>query len=98
MHDCSRSKLYESVTTSKINCLSITFPSIIYCVEILQKLRARLVPHLKYEFLHPDRVIIREQNLPLYVYFVISGEIEVKKSVYDRVSSQYRCHWTLVCY
>lgn len=98
MHDCSRPKLYESVTTSKINCLSITFPYIIYCVEILQKLRARLVPHLKYEFLHPDRVIIREQNLPLYVYFVISGEIEVKKSVYDRVSSQYTFHWTLVSY
>lgn len=96
MHDYSRSDLYESLATSKISHLSITCSYFIYRILYcnLQKLRARLVPYLKFEFIHADRVIIREQNDPLTVYFVVSGEIEVKKFVYERVSSM-RFKWQL---
>jgi len=53
---------------------------------ILQKLRARLVPVLKFTTIQAGRTVVKENDFPIFVYFVISGEIEMKKTIFDRVS------------
>lgn len=56
--------------------------------RIPPKLRARLVPVLKFTTINADRVVVKENDYPLFVYFVISGEIEMKKTIYDRVTKK----------
>lgn len=53
---------------------------------IPQKVRARLTPVIKLSFVGPGRKIIKEGDPPSTVYFILSGEVELYKRVYDRVS------------
>ncbi|XP_023160867.1 uncharacterized protein LOC111592712 [Drosophila hydei] len=52
------------------------------------KLRVRLIPYLKFATYGEDRVLIRQNDVPITVYFMISGEIEMKKVVYDKTTKK----------
>lgn len=54
--------------------------------SMLQKLRARLIPVLRFSTVAADHVVVKENDYPLFIYFVVSGEIEMKKTIYDKVS------------
>lgn len=55
-------------------------------IYIPQKVRARLAPVIKLSFVGPGRKIIKEGDPPSTVYFILSGEVELYRRVYDRVS------------
>lgn len=48
-------------------------------------MRARLTPVIKLSFIGPGRKIIKEGDPPSTVYFILSGEVEIYRRVYDRV-------------
>ncbi|KAH8398020.1 hypothetical protein KR222_010198, partial [Zaprionus bogoriensis] len=78
--------IFRTVEDRKKLCMIVAG---LFCFSrIPPKFRARLVPHLKFETLQADRVIIKENDFPLFVYFVVSGEIEMKKSMYDKVKKK----------
>ncbi|XP_060663231.1 uncharacterized protein LOC132796175 [Drosophila nasuta] len=56
--------------------------------RIPPKLRARLVPVIKFMTVGADRILMKEHDFPLYIYFVISGEIEMKKTLYDKATKK----------
>ncbi|XP_017869475.1 PREDICTED: uncharacterized protein LOC108618079 [Drosophila arizonae] len=52
------------------------------------KLRVRLIPYLKFANYGEDRMLIRQNDIPITVYFMISGEVEMRKNIYDKVGFQ----------
>ncbi|EDV99867.1 GH12552 [Drosophila grimshawi] len=52
--------------------------------NIPPKLRARLIPVLRFSTIGGERVLIKEGDIPFFIYFMVSGEIEMKKSVHDK--------------
>ncbi|TDG40973.1 hypothetical protein AWZ03_012598 [Drosophila navojoa] len=48
------------------------------------KLRVRLIPYLRYSNYGEDRMLIRQNDIPITVYFMISGEVEMRKNVIDK--------------
>ncbi|XP_030566087.1 uncharacterized protein LOC115766334 [Drosophila novamexicana] len=73
---------YRTIEERKKLCLIVSGLS---CFNnIPPKLRARLIPVLKFATIGGDRVLIRQGDQPIYVYFMISGEVEMKKSIYDK--------------
>jgi len=53
---------------------------------LLQKVRARLVPHVKFMAVTPGRVIMKEGDFPVTIYFIIAGEVEMSRNVLNKVS------------
>ncbi|EDW29953.1 GL15910 [Drosophila persimilis] len=53
------------------------------------KLRARLVPYLKFIALTPGRHVMKEGDFPITIYFIITGEVEVSKMFFNKVTKQY---------
>ncbi|XP_054081948.1 uncharacterized protein LOC105220438 isoform X2 [Zeugodacus cucurbitae] len=53
------------------------------------KVRARLAPVIKLSFVGPGRKIIKEGDPPSTVYFILSGEVEVYRNIYDRAKNTY---------
>ncbi|XP_017066776.1 uncharacterized protein LOC108104933 [Drosophila eugracilis] len=53
------------------------------------KVRARLVPHLKFMAVTPGRVIMKEGDFPVTIYFIITGEVEMSKNVFNKASKVY---------
>lgn len=51
----------------------------------LQKVRARLTNSVKFIVINAGRVIIKEGHIPDTVYFILTGEIEVTRKVFDHV-------------
>ncbi|KAM8719280.1 hypothetical protein ACLKA7_011916 [Drosophila subpalustris] len=77
---------YRTVEERKKLCLIVAGLS---CFSrIPPKLRARLVPVLRFSTVSADRVLIKEHDYPLFIYFVVSGEIEMKKTVYDKCTKK----------
>ncbi|XP_069969198.1 uncharacterized protein [Bactrocera oleae] len=60
--------------------------------RIPPKVRARLTPVIKLSFVGPGRKIIKEGDPPSTVYFILSGEVELYKRVYDREKTLLRTH------
>lgn len=51
-----------------------------------KKLRARLVPVIKFMLLRPGRKLINQGGYPpIHVYYVISGEVDVTLKSFDGV-------------
>uniref|UniRef100_A0A034WRV2 cAMP-dependent protein kinase regulatory subunit n=1 Tax=Bactrocera dorsalis TaxID=27457 RepID=A0A034WRV2_BACDO len=57
--------------------------------RIPPKVRARLTPVIKLCFVGPGRKIIKEGDPPSTVYFILSGEVELYKRVFDRTKHTY---------
>ncbi|XP_064537076.1 uncharacterized protein LOC135427486 [Drosophila montana] len=73
---------FRTIEERKKLCLIISGLS---CFSnIPPKLRARLIPVLKFATIGGDRTLIRQGDQPIFVYFMISGEVEMKKSIYDK--------------
>ncbi|XP_022209118.2 uncharacterized protein LOC111065316 [Drosophila obscura] len=53
------------------------------------KLRARLVPHLKFMALTPGRHIMKQGDFPITIYFIITGEVEMSKMVHNKATKSY---------
>ncbi|XP_034655080.1 uncharacterized protein LOC117892802 [Drosophila subobscura] len=53
------------------------------------KLRVRLVPHLIFVALTPGRLIMRQGDHPITMYFILTGEVEMAKRVYDKATQAY---------
>ncbi|XP_023035016.1 uncharacterized protein LOC6648943 isoform X2 [Drosophila willistoni] len=47
-----------------------------------------MVPVLKFMTIHTDRVIIKEGDTPITVYFIITGEVEMKKRIYNKKTKE----------
>lgn len=52
-------------------------------------IRARLVPYLHFMQLAEGRVLVKEGDDPIWVYFVISGEIQMYRRVFNKVTRKY---------
>ncbi|XP_054725388.1 uncharacterized protein LOC129235526 isoform X1 [Anastrepha obliqua] len=64
--------------------------------RIPPKVRARLVPVIKFMFLGPGRKIIKEGDPPSSVYFILSGEVELYRRVYDRTKNAFEDKLVLI--
>ncbi|XP_068158367.1 uncharacterized protein [Drosophila tropicalis] len=47
-----------------------------------------MVPVLKFMTIHTDRVILKEGDTPITVYFIITGEVEMKKRIYNKKTKE----------
>lgn len=56
--------------------------------RIPPKIRARLVPVLKFISLAESRLIIKDGDMPLSLYFILNGEVEMKRTVYNKTTKQ----------
>ncbi|XP_017110476.1 uncharacterized protein LOC108134612 isoform X1 [Drosophila elegans] len=56
--------------------------------RIPPKIRARMVPVLKFMSISETRLIIKKGNMPISVYFILNGEVEMKKTVYNKTTKQ----------
>ncbi|KAM7360315.1 uncharacterized protein ACRADG_004761 isoform 2-T2 [Cochliomyia hominivorax] len=61
------------------------------------KIRARLSKCVKFMVLNAGRKLIQEGNLPLMLYFVLTGEVEVSKRIFDHVQNSYINKTVKVC-
>ncbi|XP_039152867.1 uncharacterized protein LOC6740153 isoform X2 [Drosophila simulans] len=52
------------------------------------KVRARLVPIVKFMAITPGRIVMKEEDFPVTIYFIIAGEVEMSKNVYIKGSNQ----------
>ncbi|XP_030564223.1 uncharacterized protein LOC115765011 isoform X2 [Drosophila novamexicana] len=66
-------------TISDRKKLCILFAGLKCFFFIPPKLRARLVPAIKFLSLSSGRTIIRQGDLPLTIYFIVTGEVEMIK-------------------
>ncbi|KAH8254881.1 hypothetical protein KR038_007345, partial [Drosophila bunnanda] len=53
------------------------------------KVRARLVPYVKFMAVNPGRTIMKEGDQPVTIYFIISGEVEMFKRIYNKGAKTY---------
>ncbi|XP_055852704.1 uncharacterized protein LOC129916637 [Episyrphus balteatus] len=53
------------------------------------KIRARLSTVVKFIYLNPGRTIIKEGCEPVAVYFILTGEVEVTRTIYDPDKKKY---------
>ncbi|KAH8285982.1 hypothetical protein KR054_000263 [Drosophila jambulina] len=54
--------------------------------RIPPKIRARMAPVLEFMYINQSRVIIAEGDIPISLYFILNGEVEMKKNVYNKAS------------
>lgn len=82
--------MFQSDSTSARAYLNNIYSQCIslICIYVRQKLRARLVPHLRLMTIGMNRVLMKEGDFPLFVYFVVSGEIEMSRRIYHKVSDK----------
>nr|NP_573100.1 uncharacterized protein Dmel_CG12698 [Drosophila melanogaster]AAF48559.2 uncharacterized protein Dmel_CG12698 [Drosophila melanogaster] len=52
------------------------------------KVRARLVPIVKFMAISPGRIVMKEEDFPVTIYFIIAGEVEMSKNIYKKGSSR----------
>ncbi|XP_033170125.1 uncharacterized protein LOC117147369 isoform X1 [Drosophila mauritiana] len=52
--------------------------------RIPPKIRARMVPVLKFMSINEPRVIIKNGDMPMTVYFILNGEVEMKKNTNNK--------------
>ncbi|KAH8289865.1 hypothetical protein KR054_012401 [Drosophila jambulina] len=53
------------------------------------KVRARLVPHVKFMAVNPGRTIMKEGDTPVSIYFIIAGEVETSRNIYNKATKLY---------
>ncbi|SPP89889.1 blast:Cyclic nucleotide-binding domain-containing protein 2 [Drosophila guanche] len=53
------------------------------------KLRVRLLPHLIFLSLTPGRLIMKQGDYPITMYFILTGEVEMAKRIYDKATQTY---------
>ncbi|BFG00818.1 uncharacterized protein DMAD_00736 [Drosophila madeirensis] len=53
------------------------------------KLRVRLVPHLMFVALAPGRLIMRQGDHPITMYFILTGEVEMARRIYDQATQTH---------
>ncbi|EDX01880.1 uncharacterized protein LOC6524932 isoform X1 [Drosophila yakuba] len=56
--------------------------------RIPPKIRARMVPVLKFMSINEPRVIIKDGDMPIAVYFILNGEVEMKKNIFNKATKQ----------
>ncbi|XP_017028908.1 uncharacterized protein [Drosophila kikkawai] len=56
------------------------------------KVRARLVPHIKFMAVNPGRTIMNEGDIPVTIYFIIAGEVEMSRNVYNKATKLFELH------
>ncbi|BFG00810.1 uncharacterized protein DMAD_00729 [Drosophila madeirensis] len=56
--------------------------------KIPPKIRARMVPVIKLLCITKSRVLIKEGDLPITVYFILNGEVEMKKAEYNKITKE----------
>ncbi|KAI9576329.1 uncharacterized protein LOC119642566 [Glossina fuscipes] len=57
--------------------------------KISPKVRARLCKVIKFMVIGPGRTLIREGDPPSVVYFILTGEVEVRKKFYDHIVGKW---------
>ncbi|KAH8408917.1 hypothetical protein KR009_003749 [Drosophila setifemur] len=80
--------LPESRTIEERKKLCILIAGLNCFSRIPPKIRARMVPVLKYMYINQSTVIINEGDLPISVYFILNGEVEMGKSVYNKTEQE----------
>ncbi|KNC22172.1 hypothetical protein FF38_01846, partial [Lucilia cuprina] len=55
--------------------------------KIPPKVRARLAKCVKFMVIGPGRILIKEGDWPMMVYFILTGEVEVTKFVFDHIQN-----------
>ncbi|XP_037828540.1 uncharacterized protein LOC119616274 isoform X2 [Lucilia sericata] len=55
--------------------------------KIPPKVRARLAKCVKFMVIGPGRTLIKEGDWPMMVYFILTGEVEVSKNVFDHIQN-----------
>lgn len=85
MYNYRRSWMLQSNSTCSKAYLKYLFNAYDSFILIQQKLRARLVPHLRLMTIAMNRVLMKEGDSPLFVYFVVSGEIEMSRRIFNKV-------------
>ncbi|XP_064554401.1 uncharacterized protein LOC135439600 isoform X1 [Drosophila montana] len=73
-------------TISDRKKLCILFAGLRCFFFIPPKLRARLVPAIKFLSLSTGRTIIRQGDLPLTIYFIVTGEVQMIKTAGSTLS------------
>ncbi|XP_039500178.1 uncharacterized protein LOC120457066 [Drosophila santomea] len=48
------------------------------------KVRARLVPIVKFMAITPGRIVMKEGDFPVTIYFIIAGEVEMSRNIYSK--------------
>ncbi|KAH8366569.1 hypothetical protein KR084_004122 [Drosophila pseudotakahashii] len=56
--------------------------------RIPPKIRSRMVPVLKFMSINESRLIIKDGDMPISVYFILNGEVEMKKIIYNKATKQ----------
>ncbi|XP_039497328.1 uncharacterized protein LOC120455320 isoform X1 [Drosophila santomea] len=56
--------------------------------RIPPKIRARMVPVLKFMSINEPRVIIKNGDMPIAVYFILNGEVEMKRNIFNKATKQ----------
>uniref|UniRef100_A0A1B0BH15 Cyclic nucleotide-binding domain-containing protein n=1 Tax=Glossina palpalis gambiensis TaxID=67801 RepID=A0A1B0BH15_9MUSC len=56
---------------------------------IIAKVRARLCEVIKFMVIGPGCTLIREGDPPSVVWFILTGEVEVRKKFYDHIVGKW---------
>ncbi|XP_016983332.2 uncharacterized protein LOC108047600 isoform X1 [Drosophila rhopaloa] len=56
--------------------------------RIPPKIRARMVPVLKFMSINESRLVIKKGDMPISVYFILNGEVEMAKTTYNKTTKQ----------
>ncbi|XP_017028516.1 uncharacterized protein [Drosophila kikkawai] len=78
---------YRTIEDRKKLCLLVAG---LECFSrIPPKIRARMAPILEFMYVNESRVIIAEGDTPISVYFILNGEVEMKKNVYNKTTKEW---------
>ncbi|XP_017064651.1 uncharacterized protein LOC108103618 [Drosophila eugracilis] len=78
--------VYRTIEERKKVCMLIA--GLNCFARIPPKIRARMVPVLKFMSINESRVIIKNNDMPFSVYFILNGEVEMKKTVVNKTTKQ----------
>ncbi|XP_034118719.1 uncharacterized protein LOC117577871 [Drosophila albomicans] len=65
--------------------------------QVPPKIRARLVPHLRFMQIAAGRVLMKEGDVAICVYFVVSGDIEMSRKVWNKVTRKMESKPEVFC-
>ncbi|XP_064536789.1 uncharacterized protein LOC135427293 [Drosophila montana] len=57
--------------------------------QVPPKIRARLVPYLHFMVVTTGRTLMKEADEPTCVYFVVSGEVEMSRKIWNKITRKF---------
>uniref|UniRef100_A0A1A9WPT1 Cyclic nucleotide-binding domain-containing protein n=1 Tax=Glossina brevipalpis TaxID=37001 RepID=A0A1A9WPT1_9MUSC len=80
---------YSTRTTEERKTLVTLIGGLTCFARISPKIRARLCNVIKFMVIGPGRTLIREGDPPSVVYFILTGEVEVRKKFFDHITGKW---------